>query len=200
LGDHARILLLTGIRAEESNTRRHMPAWSIRRGITSSSENPRKRRLGIHWRPILDWQTREVFAQIERHGQKPLWCYDAGAVLSQTGALDGDEIEAACSRASCVFCVYLRPEELESSFVLYPAMACLATKVEVYVDHLWRQDFALAEMWAKVYGAGGHRPDEGRRLLSLTPSRLVQEATGRPVDQIDPALQPDLLAAAAAAL
>jgi 3'-phosphoadenosine 5'-phosphosulfate sulfotransferase (PAPS reductase)/FAD synthetase len=200
LGDHDRILMLTGIRAEESYTRRHMPAWSIRRGITSSSENPRKRRLGVHWRPILDWRTQDVFAHIERHGQEPLWCYDAGAVRSQIGALDGDAVNVAYPRASCAFCVYLRPEELALSFVLYPALACLATKVEVYVDHLWRQDFALAEMWAGVYGPDGHRPDEGRRLLSLTPFRLVQEATGRPVDQIDPALQHDLLAAAAVAL
>jgi 3'-phosphoadenosine 5'-phosphosulfate sulfotransferase (PAPS reductase)/FAD synthetase len=200
MGDHARILLLTGIRAEESNTRRHMPAWSIRRGITSSSENPRKRRLGIHWRPILDWQTQEVFARIERHGQEPLWCYDAGAVRSQTGTLDGDEIEAAYSRASCAFCVYLRPKELELSFALYPAMACLATKVEVFIDHLWREDFALAEMWAKVYGPGGHRPGEGQRLLALTSEQLVEEAIGRPVGKMDPELLPSLLGAAAVKL
>jgi 3'-phosphoadenosine 5'-phosphosulfate sulfotransferase (PAPS reductase)/FAD synthetase len=194
MGDHARLLLLTGERREESFNRAKMPYWSFRRA-TSQARQPKKRRLAVHWRPLLDWRTDQVFDGIARHGQKPLWVYDAGLVRSQiAGSHDGDAL--AYSRASCTFCIYLRPQELELSFNLYPALACLATRVEAYIDHRWRQDLALADVWAKVYGPNGYRAVEGKRLLSLGPEALVAEATGQRVDEIATELVDSLLAAA----
>jgi 3'-phosphoadenosine 5'-phosphosulfate sulfotransferase (PAPS reductase)/FAD synthetase len=194
MGDHARLLVLTGERHEESPNRAKMPPWAFRRA-TSQARRPKKRRLAVHWRPLLDWSTDQVFERIAHHGQKPLWVYDAGQVRSQIGGPDSDAL--AYSRASCALCVYLRPQELETSFNLYPALACLATKVETYIAHRWRQDLALAEVWARVYGSpGGYRAAEGRRLLALGPETLVARATGQRVDEIAPELVDDLLAAA----
>ena len=190
LGNDARILILTGERREESPNRAKMDAWAFRRACA-----PTLNRLVMHWRPMLDWSTEQVFDGIARHGQRPLWVYDAGLVRSQAGP-DGGAPLPAFSRASCAFCVYLRPRELEVSFNLYLALACLATKVEVHVDHRWRQDLALIDVWARIYGPGGHRAAEGRRLLALGPERLIEEATGRRVDEVELTLVDDLLAAA----
>ncbi len=187
LGDEARVLILTGERWEESANRAKMPEWAIRWGPTSRAQNPRKPRLVVHWRPVLAWRTGEVFEHIGQHGQKPLWVYEAGAVRSQIGltirqaqgGLDGGlPPDLAYSRASCAFCIYLRPAELELSFNLYPALALLAARIEVYIDHTWRQDLTLGQMWSKVYGPNGYRASEGARLLALSPEQLVHEATG----------------------
>ncbi len=194
MGDHARILVLTGERREESPNRAKMAYWSFRR-VTSQALRPQKRRLAVHWRPLLDWPTDQVFERIAHHGQRPLWVYDAGLVRSQlAGSPDGDAL--AYSRASCTFCVYLRPRELATSFNLYPALACLATKVETYIEHRWRQNLALADVWAEVYGPGGYRVGEGRRLLALGPEELIAQATGQKMDEVAPELVDDLLAAA----
>jgi 3'-phosphoadenosine 5'-phosphosulfate sulfotransferase (PAPS reductase)/FAD synthetase len=190
LGDDARILLLTGERREESPRRAKMDAWAFRRACA-----PTLNRLVMQWRPMLDWSTDAVFARIARHGQEPLWVYDAGRVRSHVGP-DGSAPLPAFSRASCAFCVYLRPVELEASFNLYPALACLATKVEVYIGHRWREDLALLDMWARVYGPGGYRAAEGRRLLALSPARLIEAATGRQPSEMEAAPVDDLPAAA----
>lgn len=190
LGNDARILLLTGERREESPLRARMDAWAFRRACA-----PNLKRLVMQRRPMLDWSTGEIFERSARHGQEPLWVYDAGLVRSHVGH-DGSAPLPAFSRASCAFCIYLRPRELTVSFNLYPALACLGTKVEAYIEHRWREDFALADMWARVYGPGGYRADEGRRLLSMPPERLIELATGRRPDEIEPTLIDSLLAAA----
>jgi len=191
LGDNARILLLTGERREESRERVRMDPWAFRRATSAA-----KQRLVVQWRPLLDWPVADVFGQIARHGQRPLWVYDAGAVTSQLGDLHLDGASLAFGRASCAFCIYLRPAELEISFNLYPALACLATKVERYIGHTWRKDLALADVWARVYGPGGYRAEEGKRLLALSPEELIQEALRRSLDEIAPEVLSDLLAAA----
>jgi hypothetical protein len=138
-----------------------------------------------------------VFEHIGQHGQRPLWVYEAGAVRSQIGLSDGGlPPDLAYSRASCVFCIYLRPVELEMSFNLYPALALLATRIEAHIEHTWRQDLTLGQMWSKVYGPNGYRASEGARLLALAPEQLVRQATGQHLADMDQALVGKLLAAA----
>jgi hypothetical protein len=85
---------------------------------------------------------------------------------------------------------------LELSFNLYPALALLSARVEAYIDHTWRQDLALADVWAKVYGPRGYRAGEGQKLLALPPEQLVQEATGQHLADMEQALVDELLRAA----
>lgn len=91
-----RLLVVTGERREES------PARSRYAPLETHRSNARHRRI-LHWRPVLDWDEREVWAIIRRWALRPHPAYLLGF-----------------ARCSCEFCVFNGPDQWAMHRALTP--------------------------------------------------------------------------------
>lgn len=84
---HARTLVVTGERAEESANRAHYATFEPHR--TDARRSVRLGRHVDHWRPVHRWAVADVWAIIARYGVRPHPAYEAGF-----------------SRLSCAACIF----------------------------------------------------------------------------------------------
>ena len=78
-----------GLRAEESASRRRLPAWSRNKALCTNT------RTVFDWLPIHQLTTEQVFGEIHKAGQQPFRAYAAGN-----------------RRLSCVFCIFGCPGDI----------------------------------------------------------------------------------------
>ncbi len=124
----ARILVVSGERAEESPHRARLPAFAVDGRLTVSGR-------AVHqWRPILDLGEAQVWAEIERSGLRHHVAYDWG-----------------CRRVSCILCVLASENDLRIGAEHNPEMAKLYLRIEADIGHTFRHRRPLAD----ILQAGG---------------------------------------------
>ena len=101
-----------GMRAQESPSR-------AKKEICRKNEgNSVAGRTWYDWLPIHNWTTEEVFAAIEKAGQKPHWAYSKGM-----------------TRLSCMFCILASKADLTRSAQLNPSAYKRYVQTEKRIGH-----------------------------------------------------------------
>lgn len=98
--DHARTLVVTGERAEESKARSRYATFEPHR---TDRRDGKARRHVDHWRPVHGWSTRQVWRIIEEERVAPHPCYEAGY-----------------GRCSCAMCIFGSPDQWATSRRILP--------------------------------------------------------------------------------
>ena len=124
---HARTIVLTGERAEESPARSRYAAFETFHSDRRSS--PRLGRHVDHWRPILDWSKRDAWATMERWSIMPHPAYWLG-----------------WGRLSCMCCVFASSNQWATIRVLFPAMFAAILDKEMSCGKTITQGMSVADM------------------------------------------------------
>ncbi|MET8677049.1 phosphoadenosine phosphosulfate reductase family protein [Streptomyces sp. NPDC004647] len=122
-GRPARIVLILGLRAEESRARAGKPAVEIDRRASSG------RRTVTLWYPVLRWSTAEVWQRIRESGVPYHWAYDQGM-----------------SRLSCSLCVLASIPDLTRAASLRPELAQEYADLEEELGEPFRRELPMAEV------------------------------------------------------
>ncbi|MFE0190749.1 phosphoadenosine phosphosulfate reductase family protein [Streptomyces sp. NPDC058989] len=129
-GRPARIVLVMGLRAEESRARADKPAVEVDQRASSG------RRTVTLWYPVLRWSTAEVWQRIRERGLPYHWAYDAGM-----------------SRLSCSLCVLASIPDLTCAASLRPELAREYADLETEMGAPFRRDLPMAEVIRRAGGA-----------------------------------------------
>ncbi len=130
-----RVLNCLGLRADESPARAKKPVFSKDNATNGKRHVDR-------WLPIHDWTEADVWQRIGEAGTRPHPAYAAGM-----------------PRLSCVFCVLASKGALVRAAQLLPILAEEYRRVEVAIEHDFRQNLPMAEII---------------RLSKATPNKPVQ--------------------------
>lgn len=122
-GRPARIVLVMGLRTEESRARAGKPAVEIDQRASS------RRRTVTLWYPVLRWTTAEVWQRIRESGLPYHWAYDAGM-----------------SRLSCSLCVLASIPDLTCAARLRPELAQEYADLEAEMGAPFRRELPMAEV------------------------------------------------------
>ncbi len=125
-----RVLVVSGERREESPHRARLPEFAADRRLTAG------RREVLHWWPILDLSTEEVFAEIRATGFPHHVAYDLGS-----------------TRVSCALCVLASENDLRVGAKHNPDLARLYLRLEEEMGHTFRPGRSLAEILGDIEGA-----------------------------------------------
>lgn len=106
-----------GIRAEESAARSKQEPFRL------NGRNSKAGREWYDWLPIFDWTEEQVFAAIERAGQRPHPAYEAGM-----------------SRLSCCFCIMASKTDLRIAARLRPDLYQRYVALERQIGHTMAMD------------------------------------------------------------
>jgi len=118
-GGFDKVLSMEGIRAQESDARANKAALEVcGRNTTKQRPDGSFLRQQWIWRPLLDWQIEDVFAEIAAVGQEPHPAYAMG-----------------WSRLSCMFCIMAKRSDLELSARHYPEAFAEVVALELEVGH-----------------------------------------------------------------
>ena len=151
-----------GVRAEESESRAHLPEWS------DESDGP-KSWGGYVWRPLIAWSVADVLAIHNRHGVKVNPLYQRGH-----------------DRVGCYPCIYAGKDEIrlipDERIALIRALEieCEATRAERNAVEPVRYKHAVASFFQTRHGVEPMHIDDvvtwartdrgGRQLPLLTPA------------------------------
>ena len=128
------LVVLTGERREESPRRAKKDAWQ-----------PHSTSIKDHtvwsFHPILEWKEDQVWSRIRDSGVEPHPCYSYGV-----------------SRASCFMCVFARKSELAIAIRKHPDRFRLFVEAEKEIDHKFRLNLSLQDLWKEVRGEGEFAP------------------------------------------
>ncbi|WP_382465847.1 phosphoadenosine phosphosulfate reductase family protein [Streptomyces noursei] len=119
----ARIVLVMGLRAEESRFRAGKPSAEIDQRASSG------RRTVTLWYPVLRWSTEQVWERIHERNLPYHWAYDAGM-----------------SRLSCSLCVLASIPDLTCAATLRPELAEEYADLEKEMGAPFRRDLPMAEI------------------------------------------------------
>lgn len=107
-----------GIRAQESSSRsKAIPFKVSKRNSIAPGPRVKTGREWYDWFPIFEMKIEEVFASIERAGQKPHWVYAAGM-----------------TRLSCCFCIMASKADLTTAANLNPELYGQMVALEKRID------------------------------------------------------------------
>ncbi|MGW8554021.1 phosphoadenosine phosphosulfate reductase domain-containing protein [Streptomyces tubercidicus] len=126
----ARIVLVMGLRAEESRARAAKAAVEIDQRASSG------RRTVTLWYPVLRWSTEEVWDRIRDRSLPYHWAYDAGM-----------------SRLSCSLCVLASIRDLTCAANLRPELAEEYADLEAEMGAPFRRDLPMTEILRRAGGA-----------------------------------------------
>ncbi|MEU0722904.1 phosphoadenosine phosphosulfate reductase family protein [Streptomyces sp. NPDC006140] len=129
-GGPARIVLVMGLRAEESRAR------AGKKAVESDQRASSGRRTVTLWYPVLRWSTAEVWQRIRERGLPYHWAYDAGM-----------------SRLSCSLCVLASLPDLTCAAGLRPELAREYADLEAEMGAPFRRDLSMAEVIRRAGGA-----------------------------------------------
>ncbi|AJC58618.1 phosphoadenosine phosphosulfate reductase family protein [Streptomyces sp. 769] len=129
-GRPAKVVLVLGLRAEESRSRATKPAVEIDRRASSG------RRTITLWYPVLRWSTTEVWERIRASGVPYHWAYDQGM-----------------SRLSCSLCVLASAPDLTCAARLRPELAQEYADQEAEMGAPFRRDLSMAEIIQRAKAA-----------------------------------------------
>lgn len=132
-----RILNCLGMRAQESPNRAKLPVLSIDKAHWGKPPSKKRGTTGVphgkrevqRWLPIHDWTEDEVWARIKESGVPHHPAYDQGM-----------------PRLSCSFCVLASTGALVRAAQLRPALAAEYARVELLIDHRFRNDLSMAKI------------------------------------------------------
>jgi 3'-phosphoadenosine 5'-phosphosulfate sulfotransferase (PAPS reductase)/FAD synthetase len=126
-----RTLVITGERGQESPARSRYEYFE--KHATSSSK-----RFVDHWRPVLNWNEREVWDIIEKYKVQPHPAYHLGF-----------------SRVSCQFCIFGNANQFASASFLSPERAKILSSYEKSFGCTVKRNISLDELISKgeVYPA-----------------------------------------------
>ena len=124
----ARVLDVTGERADESADRANKPAFEVNKAATNKTM-----RHVWTWRPIHTWTESQVWERIRATGIPHHWAYDAGM-----------------SRLSCSFCVFASKSDLQCAARLRPDLAAEYVALEAEIGHDFKQGQPIASIVAEV--------------------------------------------------
>lgn len=126
---HKKVLVITGERAQESSARA-----KYKRVEPHRSNAPGKRigRKVDHWRPILDWDEKQVWEIIEKHGIVPHPCYRMGI-----------------SRASCMICIFSSAKQVRMIKEVDSERFKKVVKYENDFNHTIRSNISWSDLASK---------------------------------------------------
>lgn len=119
----ARVLVLTGERAQESTARSKYRTFEPHR---NHAPGPRARRHVDHWRAIHGWSEEQVWEIMERHGVDPHPCYHLG-----------------WGRASCQTCIFGSKDQWASIRAISPERFAMLVQLEKEFGHTLRNGITL---------------------------------------------------------
>ncbi|MBY8884817.1 phosphoadenosine phosphosulfate reductase family protein [Streptomyces sp. PTM05] len=122
-GRPARVVLVLGLRAEESRDRAAKPTVELDRRSSSG------RRTITLWYPVLRWSTAEVWDRVRATGLPHHPAYDQGM-----------------SRLSCSFCVLASIPDLICAARLRPELADEYTRLEADMGSPFRRELPMSEV------------------------------------------------------
>jgi len=122
LGDD--IIVVSGIRNEESRYRQNLPEWSehetMLRGGKFNAWN---------WRPCKEMRRQEIFDRIDAEGLPLHSCYEFSA------------------RLSCWCCIFAPPVEVRAYAEMHPELYERACLLEDEIKHKWKEGFSLNDLF-----------------------------------------------------
>ena len=101
------VVILDGVRAEESDDRAAMSPWQVNERETNS------KRAVYDWKPLHAWTKEQVIASVKDAGQELHWAYATGN-----------------ERLSCQFCILGCKSDLQNAYRHNPALAAKYTALE----------------------------------------------------------------------
>jgi 3'-phosphoadenosine 5'-phosphosulfate sulfotransferase (PAPS reductase)/FAD synthetase len=101
-----KLVIITGERRQESNNRSKYNNLEKHRSFTKS-------RTSWHWRPILEWKEKEVWAMFEKYKIQPHPCYELG-----------------WGRCSCQICIFSSPSVWQAVEEIDPAKILTVSALE----------------------------------------------------------------------
>ncbi|MFI1830684.1 phosphoadenosine phosphosulfate reductase family protein [Streptomyces sp. NPDC020412] len=119
----ARIVLILGLRAQESRSRAGKPA------VETDQRASNSRRTVTLWYPVLRWSTVEVWQRIRDEGLPYHWAYDQGM-----------------TRLSCSLCVLASIPDLTCAARLRPELAREYADLETEMGAPFRRELPMAEV------------------------------------------------------
>ena len=117
------VISVMGLRAQESAARSKKPVWKDLEDLNTQN------RIAYEFNPILTMTETQVFAQIEKAGQKPHYAYGLGM-----------------DRLSCMFCVLAPAKQLALSARLNPEAAQKYVNIEAAIGHSFKTNQTLADI------------------------------------------------------
>jgi len=121
LGDE--VVVVSGIRADESAYRAKMPVWAEHE--TSLKGDGQK---VYRWFPCFDMKEREVFERIRAEGLPIHPCYEFA------------------SRLSCWCCIFAKKHEVRAYAEMKPDLYEKVCLLEDEIKHKWKPDFAINDL------------------------------------------------------
>lgn len=119
------LIIVTGIRAEESKSRALKHEWEDYPDLTLKDGS----RIAHTWYPCLNMTKQEIYDRIEAEGLPLHPCYEF------------------CSRLSCWMCIFAHPNEVRAYAEKQPALYEAACEVEEQIKHKWKEHFALQDLF-----------------------------------------------------
>jgi len=116
------IIVVTGLRAEESAARAKLGEWSIDNHLTTKNQTVK------FWAPVLQMKKQEVFERIEAEGLPLHPAYEFA------------------SRLSCWCCIFGKYNEVRTYAEMHPDLYEQACLVEDEIKHKWKLNFGFNDL------------------------------------------------------
>jgi 3'-phosphoadenosine 5'-phosphosulfate sulfotransferase (PAPS reductase)/FAD synthetase len=116
------IILVTGIRAEESSSRAKLPEMDINEELTTRT------RKVTNWRPVLNMKAQEVKDMVKAEGLELHPCYKFS------------------TRCNCWLCFFASYNEVRSYAEMHPDLWEQACTIEESIKFKWKEKFALQDL------------------------------------------------------
>lgn len=121
----SQLIIVSGIRAEESRTRALKQEWEEYPRLTLQDGS----RTAMTWYPCLNMTEGEIYGRIEAEGLPLHPCYEFS------------------SRLSCWMCIFAHPNEVREYAERQPQLYEAACEVEEEIGHKWKEHFALQDLF-----------------------------------------------------
>lgn len=121
LGD--KIIVVSGIRNEESRYRESLPEWSEHETMLKGGKFD-----AWNWRPCKKMTTQEVKDRIRSEGLPLHICYEFSA------------------RLSCWCCIFAKKHEVRAYAEMHPELYEQACLMEDEIKHKWKENFAINDL------------------------------------------------------
>ena len=115
------VVVVSGIRADESRSRAKLPEWSNSRLST-------KTQTVTLWNPCLDMTAQQVFARIKAEGLPLHPCYEFSP------------------RCSCWLCMFQHPNVVRTYAEMHPEMYEAACAIEEDIGRRWKDGMAIGDL------------------------------------------------------
>jgi len=152
-----RTLVLTGERGEESSAR---SKYNIVEPDRSDLRDGRKPRHVDHFRPIRDWNEREVWSIIERHNVRPHPAYEMGF-----------------GRVSCMKCIFGNADQFASAHAIDPEGTMEVSSYEKEFGVTIKRKESVDDLLAKGTPYADITPERAKLSMSeVYPHAIIMEA------------------------